>query len=172
MRRRVLAVAAAMATMAAAVPALAQDAGPDQKLVGSLAIIDSIKPDWNACVHAPDGTDPAVKAGLCETAGAAIEKVRAEVPGRPLWQDNVFDMYLWQIEDVRALAFFAIDKTRSVRVCEGIERSFRYLRHLDPDQAEERLAETYRHAEHALDGAVKACRTDHGTPPGAPPTPA
>ena len=109
---------------------------------------------------------PEQKLANCSAGMAEFEALRrkartpAELAG--------FDFMIGGYEFGRAGAFLGIDKVRSARVCDASERAFGIYAPIDATLFDSQLAEALNASRTAISRAVAVCRSEFGTPAGAP----
>lgn len=129
--------------------------------------------DYQACLNR-ERYSPQELIVLCKAAIDGIEAKRKAAPRASIGEKANFDFVEATLQGALGLEYITVDTKPSARFCGSLERVWLLRQGLLTIPAEELPAEAYEAFQDIpkqLAPLVKNCRTDFGTPKGAPPIP-
>ena len=122
------------------------------------------------CIFGDDNktATPDQKVSYCADAIAAFDRLRAKAANPAEWAGLTY--LIASYDFVRAGSYLKIDGGRSARVCAGVERAYAMTVGINPALFDASMAETFTTSQAAISRSAVACRSDFGTPAGAPAT--
>lgn len=127
----------------------------------------------NAC-HAATrdkATSPQDDLAICEPLVARIDEIYAAIAVPTQHDGNLRHMYRAYVQTMIGGAYVEIDKVRSARVCTQAEASWADLAKIVDAESPPDYLEAFVAMRQAAIPTITKCRSEKGTPAGAPPLP-